>query len=419
MYALHAKFSQLLEERGHKMTGGAELAHSRDRQDPAPRRRRHDAVTDGPYAEAAEQLTGFYLVETDDPEGLLEVCKVLAQGERRDRGAPLRRRRLTPDDARVEAAVRDDWGRLLALLVAQYRRLDLAEDGLGGRRRGRDPHLARPARRRTRQPGRVAADRRPARVVDRLRRESVAARALPLLAVDAESARARAAPWPTPGRPAVLADERLRLVLLCAHPSLRPEAAAALTLRMVLGVSTEDLARLFLVRTSTMAARLTRARKSLGPRVVRGAVRRRARLPGRGRRGRRLPGLHGRVRRRVGTRPAPRRRVGRGDPPGAGAARAHGSPTRIDEPTPSRARRTARADAAPALAARRPRRRAAGWCCCPTRTAPAGTRTRSPRRSRSWSRWSTTPRAVPAPGADRRRARDRARPPSAPTGAGS
>jgi predicted RNA polymerase sigma factor len=58
-------------------------------------------------------------------------------------------------------------------------------------------------------------------------------------------------------------DERLRLVLLCAHPSLNAESAAALTLRLVLGVPTEDIARLFLVSTPTMAARLTRARKRL------------------------------------------------------------------------------------------------------------------------------------------------------------
>jgi len=81
MYALHARFSQLLEERGHKLTGGAELAHSRTAK---TLRRAADGtttVTDGPYAEAAEQLTGFYLVETDDPEGLLEVCEVLMVGE--------------------------------------------------------------------------------------------------------------------------------------------------------------------------------------------------------------------------------------------------------------------------------------------------------------------------------------------------
>lgn len=58
-------------------------------------------------------------------------------------------------------------------------------------------------------------------------------------------------------------DERLRLVLLCAHPALAPESAAAISLRLVLGVSTADIARLFLVPTPTMAARLTRARKRL------------------------------------------------------------------------------------------------------------------------------------------------------------
>jgi hypothetical protein len=81
VYGLHARFAALLEERGHQVTGGAELAHSR-----GAKTLRRDAtgattVTDGPYAEAAEQLTGFYLVETDDPEGLLEVCAVLMDGE--------------------------------------------------------------------------------------------------------------------------------------------------------------------------------------------------------------------------------------------------------------------------------------------------------------------------------------------------
>jgi RNA polymerase sigma-70 factor (ECF subfamily) len=61
----------------------------------------------------------------------------------------------------------------------------------------------------------------------------------------------------------VVVDERLRLVLLCAHPALAPESAAALTLRLVLGVATADIARLFLVPMTTMAARLTRARKRL------------------------------------------------------------------------------------------------------------------------------------------------------------
>jgi RNA polymerase sigma factor (sigma-70 family) len=154
---------------------------------------------------------------------------------------------------------RDEWGRLLALLVAQYRRLDIAEDGLGdafesaARAWPRDGVPANPAA------WLLTAARR--RVIDRLRTEAVAARTLPALAVESDLQERAEQTMADAGE--VLVDERLRLVLLCAHPSLAPEAAAALTLRLVLGVSTEDIARLFLVSTPTMAARLTRARKRL------------------------------------------------------------------------------------------------------------------------------------------------------------
>lgn len=159
----------------------------------------------------------------------------------------------------LDAVLRDEWGRLLALLVAQYRRLDLAEDGLGD---------AFEAAARTWPASGVPAN--PAawllttarrRVVDRLRTESVAARALPLLVVDAELSEQAGRTMADAGE--VIVDERLRLVLLCAHPSLPRAGAAALTLRLVLGVSTDDIARLFLVSTPTMAARLTRSRKRL------------------------------------------------------------------------------------------------------------------------------------------------------------
>ncbi|WP_182524615.1 YciI family protein [Nocardioides dongkuii] len=82
VFAQHAEFSRLLEERGHRITGGAELTHSRTARTV---RRTDDGafhVTDGPYAEAVEQLSGFYLVESDDLDDLLEVCRVLiATGE--------------------------------------------------------------------------------------------------------------------------------------------------------------------------------------------------------------------------------------------------------------------------------------------------------------------------------------------------
>ncbi|WP_122818708.1 YciI family protein [Nocardioides pantholopis] len=79
-YARHGEFSRLLAERGHQVVGGAELAHSR-----TARTVRSGAdgplVTDGPYAESVEQLSGFYLVRSDDPEDLLEICTLLADGD--------------------------------------------------------------------------------------------------------------------------------------------------------------------------------------------------------------------------------------------------------------------------------------------------------------------------------------------------
>jgi RNA polymerase sigma-70 factor (ECF subfamily) len=61
----------------------------------------------------------------------------------------------------------------------------------------------------------------------------------------------------------IVKDERLRLIFLCCHPALAPEAQMALTLRLVCGMSTEDIARLFLVSETTMGARLTRAKQKI------------------------------------------------------------------------------------------------------------------------------------------------------------
>jgi RNA polymerase sigma-70 factor (ECF subfamily) len=60
-----------------------------------------------------------------------------------------------------------------------------------------------------------------------------------------------------------VADDRLRLVFLCCHPALAPEAQVALTLRLVCGVPTPDVAQAFLVPEPTMAARITRAKKKI------------------------------------------------------------------------------------------------------------------------------------------------------------
>ncbi len=82
MYAVHAEFAKRLAERGHKVTGGAELAPSGESRVLRTTADGEHSVTQGPYAETAEQLTGFYVVETSDVDDLIEVCKVLGKGER-------------------------------------------------------------------------------------------------------------------------------------------------------------------------------------------------------------------------------------------------------------------------------------------------------------------------------------------------
>jgi RNA polymerase sigma-70 factor (ECF subfamily) len=60
-----------------------------------------------------------------------------------------------------------------------------------------------------------------------------------------------------------VSDDRLRLIFTCCHPSLDFESQVALTLRYVCGLTTSEVARAFLVKESTMAARLTRAKKKI------------------------------------------------------------------------------------------------------------------------------------------------------------
>lgn len=157
----------------------------------------------------------------------------------------------------LEQVVRQEWGRLVALLLAQFRRLDLVEDALGdaveaaSRTWPVDGTPDNPAA------WLMTAARR--RVLDRLRTEQVARRKLPVLVTDVARDQEAARTMADSG--SLVEDDVLRLVLMCAHPALAPESASALSLRLVLGVPTADIARLFLVPEPTMAARITRAKK--------------------------------------------------------------------------------------------------------------------------------------------------------------
>ncbi|MFI7280834.1 RNA polymerase sigma factor [Micromonospora chersina] len=95
------------------------------------------------------------------------------------------------------------------------------------------------------------------KALDVLRREKVFRSKMPLLVEPAEAEMTE-----EPGGDAV-PDDRLRLVFTCCHPALAREAQVALTLRLVCGVATGDIARAFLVTETTMAARVTRAKKKI------------------------------------------------------------------------------------------------------------------------------------------------------------
>jgi len=160
----------------------------------------------------------------------------------------------TCPDRLIEQLYRAEWGRLLSLLVSRTRRLDLAEDALSeafARASARWPTKGIPS-----NPAGWLYTSAYRFVIGRLRAEAVAGRKAQLLAV-------RPGWAPTDEPIEEWADDRLQLILLCCHPALPRDSRSALALRLVIGTTTEQIARLFLVPTATMAARLTRAKRKI------------------------------------------------------------------------------------------------------------------------------------------------------------
>ena len=74
-YAVHGRFTEELEKRGHTIIGGAELPRASEAKSLTPY---SETVTDGPWTETTEQLGGYYEVRTDDLDDLMDVCKILS-----------------------------------------------------------------------------------------------------------------------------------------------------------------------------------------------------------------------------------------------------------------------------------------------------------------------------------------------------
>jgi RNA polymerase sigma factor (sigma-70 family) len=176
------------------------------------------------------------------------------------------------DRADVETAVIDahrrGWALALAATARVARDLDLAEECVQEAYAAALVAWARDGI--PRNPAAWLTTTAKRRAMDAVRREQVFRSKLPLL-VEPEETMDEAAPAddvvvddPAAGEPGdVVPDERLRLIFMCCHPALAPEAQTALTLRLVCGVSAGDIARVFLVSEPTMAARLTRAKKKI------------------------------------------------------------------------------------------------------------------------------------------------------------
>jgi len=159
-------------------------------------------------------------------------------------------------------AHRREWAFVLAATVRVAGNLDVAEEcvqdafvaALGAWRQRGVPD----------NPGAWLTTAARRRAVDELRRDRTLRGKLTLL-VDATDA---AAPDPAAvgegdGEVGVIPDDRLRLVFTCCHPALAREAQVALTLRLVCGLTTAEIAHDFLVSEPTMAARITRAKKKI------------------------------------------------------------------------------------------------------------------------------------------------------------
>ena len=151
----------------------------------------------------------------------------------------------------IERVFRDEYGRAVAALVRRFGDIDLAEEAvqdafaIAVQRWTSDGMPPSP-------PGWIITTARN-RIIDRLRREASrddrhAQAALMYVRDDAEQ------------EEDVVRDERLRLIFTCCHPALSLQAQVALTLRLLGGLTTDEIARAFLVPEPTMAQRLVRAK---------------------------------------------------------------------------------------------------------------------------------------------------------------
>ncbi len=156
--------------------------------------------------------------------------------------------------AALDQVFREQWGRVLAALIGFLGDFDLAEEAAQEAfaiAAERWPRAGIP-----REPGAWLVATARNRAIDRIRRDRTLAQKTRLLEVPAPVQEDEV-------NETTFVDERLELLFTCCHPALATDAQVALTLRTLGGLTTDEIARAFLVAEATMAQRLVRAKRKI------------------------------------------------------------------------------------------------------------------------------------------------------------